>query len=240
MEKLFTEFILNEKVLALTTTTKLGNLAYQVDDGKGVFENRKKLCDILNIDTNQLILTHQSHSSVIKEVTSFDKGKGEHSFESGIDADGFYTKSKDIAIGIFHADCVPIFFYDKAKDIIGIIHSGFKGTIKHACKSMLLTYFEEQYASIDEISFVIGPSRRTESFEIDDDTFSLIKEAKLEKYVIQSRFDMVSAIIDDLISLGDKKEQIFDSHIYNVKNEIYYSAYKKKPVGRMASLIKFK
>ena len=237
---MYTEFKLDPKVLAFTTTTKLGNMAYQVDDGKGVFDNRKKLCDLLNIKTNQLILTHQSHSSVIKEVTNADFGKSELSFESGIDADGFYTKSHDVTIGIFHADCIPLFFYDSANQIVGIIHCGYRGILKHAAKTMLKTYIDNTNADVKSIKLYIGPCRRTKSFELNETSIEEVTSSLLNKYIKENHFDMVQILIDDLHSLGINDSQIQDSKLDTVNNDTYYSAYEKTPIGRMVSCIKFR
>ena len=237
---MFTEFELDPKVLAFTTTTELGSLAYQVDDGKGVFANREKLCSLLRIDTKQLILTHQSHSSVIKEVFDSDFGKGELSFESGIDADGFYTRSHNVTIGIFHADCVPLFFYDSKKEIIGIIHCGFRGTLKHAAKTMLETYIKNEKADAKDLILYIGPCRRTASFEVNETSKEEIVSSLLNKYIINNCFDMVGVLLDDLKLLGINSNQITDSKLDTVNNPTYYSAYEKTPVGRMVSCIKFR
>ena len=237
---MITEFKLDKNVQAFTTTTKLGNMAYQVDEGKGVLNNRKKLCNLLGTDTKHLILTHQSHSSIIKEVFDEDIGKSELSFESGIDADGFYTKSHNITIGIFHADCVPLFFYDSKNEIIGIIHCGFRGTLKHAAKAMLQTYIEEVGANTKDLKLYIGPCRRTASFEINEDSKHEISSSLLNKYIVNSHFDMVGVLLDDLKLLGINENQIFDSKLDTVNNPIYYSAYEKTPVGRMVSCIRFR
>ena len=237
---MITEFKLDKKVQAFTTTTKSGNMAYQVDDGNGVLNNRKKLCELLGIDTKHLILTHQSHSSVIKEVFDEDIGKSELSFESGIDADGFYTKSHNLTIGIFHADCVPLFFYDSKKEIIGIIHCGFRGTLKHAAKTMLETYIQEVEADVKDLKLYIGPCRRTASFEVNEESKKDISSSLLNKYIVNDHFDMVGVLLDDLKSLGINENQITDSNLDTVNNPIYYSAYEKTPVGRMVSCIRFK
>ena len=43
MKELFVKHPLSDKCVALTTTTALGNLAYQVDNGEGVKERRNLL-----------------------------------------------------------------------------------------------------------------------------------------------------------------------------------------------------
>ena len=131
MKDLFVSFSLSDKCLAVTTTTSLGNMAYQVDEGRGVKEHRELLAKELGIDINSFTYVHQHHSDILLEVTSHDVGKGRDAFEDGLYCDALYTKEKGVPLCIFHADCVPIFFIDETRNIVGIIHAGFKGTMKH-------------------------------------------------------------------------------------------------------------
>ena len=130
--KLFNTWPLSYRCDTITTTTELGNMAFQIGNNReDVIANRNKLAEELNIPLEKFVFVHQSHSDVIKEVGPNVLGAGEKSFESGIEADALYTKETGVPLGIFHADCEPIFFIDETVPLIGIIHAGFKGTMKH-------------------------------------------------------------------------------------------------------------
>ena len=45
------------------------------------------------------------------------------------EADGLVTAQREVALGIFTADCVPIFMLDVATPAIGIAHAGWRGTL---------------------------------------------------------------------------------------------------------------
>ena len=68
MKERFVSFPLSNKCLALTTTTELGNLAYQVDEGKGVKDRRILLADLIHIPMERFVFVHQHHSDIIQEV----------------------------------------------------------------------------------------------------------------------------------------------------------------------------
>ena len=111
MKQYFVEFPLSNKCLAVTTTTELGNMAYQVDEGRNVKEHRLLLAQVLNIDINRFTYVHQHHSDILMEVTSNDIGKGKDSFEDGLFCDSLYTKEKGVPLCIFHApSSLPIPF----------------------------------------------------------------------------------------------------------------------------------
>ena len=237
MKEQYISFPLSNKCLAVTTTTALGNLAYQVDDGQGVKERRQLLADLLGVLEKRFVFVHQHHSDKIQKVTLNDLGKGTDSFESGVDVDALYTYEKNVPLGIFHADCVPIFFIDETKSLVGIIHAGFKGTLIHVTYKSIKKVIEDENIDIANLKFYIGPYRMPASFVVDEETKQKIVEAGLEDAIQGDRFDNGFANILDLRKLGVKDEQISLSNLDTYSDDRFYSAYQKTPVGRLVSLI---
>ncbi len=237
MKDKYISFPLSNKCLALTTTTELGNLAYQVDDGKGVKERRQLLADLLDIDVNRFVFVHQHHSDKIQKVTLNDLGKGTDSFESGVDVDALYTYEKNVPLCIFHADCVPIFFTDETTNLVGIIHAGFKGTLIHVAYKSMQQVIKDENINVNGLKFYSGPYRMPSSFIVDEETRQKIIDAGLEEAIVDGRFDNGLANIIDLRRLGVKDEQITLSNSDTYSDDRFYSAYQKTPVGRLVSLI---
>lgn len=238
--KLYFSFPLSNKCLALTTTTGLGNMAYQVDEGKDVKEHRLTLANELSIDLNRFVFVHQHHSDEISKVTLKDLGKGKDSFIDGVDVDALYTYEKNVPLCIFHADCVPIFFIDEAKDLVGIIHAGYKGTLIHVAYKSIKKVVEDEGVKIDNLKFFIGPYRMPQSFKIDENSKKEIIEAGYEDAIKGDEFDNGLANVIDLKRLGIKDEQISSANLDTFSDERLYSAYQKTPVGRLMSLIVLK
>ena len=240
MKEQYISFPLSNKSLAVTTTTALGNLAYQVDNGQGVKERREQLADLLGVVEKRFVFVHQHHSDKIQKVTLNDLGKGTDSFESGVDVDALYTYEKNVPLGIFHADCVPIFFIDETKSLVGIIHAGFKGTLIHVTYKSIKKVIEDENIDIANLKFYIGPYRMPASFVVDEETKQKIVEAGLEDAIQGDRFDNGFANILDLHQLGVKDEQISLSNLDTYSDDRFYSAFRKTPVGRLVSLIVLK
>ena len=240
MEDKYISFPLSNKCLAITTTTKLGNLAYQVDEGKGVKERRLLLAKLLNTDYSRFVFVHQHHSDKIQKVTLNDLGKGTDSFESGVDVDALYTYEKNVPLGIFHADCVPIFFMDEVTNLVGIIHAGFKGTLIHVASKSIQQVIQDENINISNLKFYIGPYRMPSSFAIDEETKQKIIDAGFESAIIDDCFDNGLANIIDLRNIGIKDEQITLSNLDTYSDDRFYSAYQKTPAGRLVSLIMLK
>ena len=240
MKDKYVIFPLSNKCLAITTTTALGNLAYQVDDGKGVKDRLNLLADLLSVDINRFVFVHQHHSDKIQKVTLNDLGKGNDSFESGVDVDALYTYEKNVPLCIFHADCVPIFFVDETTNLVGIIHAGFKGTLIHVAYKAIEQVIKDENINVKNLKFYIGPYRMPNSFLVDEETKQKIIEAGFESAIKDDRFDNGLANIVDLRKLGVKDEQISLSYLDTYSDDRFYSAYQKTPVGRLVSLIMLK
>lgn len=240
MKELFVKHPLSDKCVALTTTTALGNLAYQVDEGRDVKQRRNLLAELLFILPNRFTYVHQSHSDKVMKVTPTDLGKGKDSFESGMECDALYTYERNVPLCIFHADCVPIFFINEKVNLVGIVHAGFKGTMKHVTYKAISEILNNEKLDIKDFKFYIGPFRQKESFAVDAVTKKTIIEAGFEKTIKDDHFDNGLANLLDLYKLGVKEEQIVISDYDTVTDDRFYSAYLKTPVGRLVSLIYLK
>ncbi|MCQ2800813.1 MAG: polyphenol oxidase family protein [Bacilli bacterium] len=236
----FISFPLSNKCLALTTTTSLGNMAYQVDNGQNVKEHRLLLADTMSVDLDRFVFVHQHHSDKIAKVTLKDLGKGKDSFIDGVDVDTLYTYEKNVPLCIFHADCVPIFFIDEADSLVGIIHAGYKGTLIHVAYKSIKSLIETEVIKIENLKFYIGPYRQMKSFEIDENAKKEIIEAGYETAIINNHFDNGLANILDLKRLGIKESQIISANLDTLTDPRFYSAYQKTPAGRLVSLILLK
>lgn len=53
---------------------------------------------------------------------------GDFPIEGG---DGLVTNIPNLVLTTYHADCVPLYFYDYDKKVIGLAHAGWKGTYKN-------------------------------------------------------------------------------------------------------------
>lgn len=229
----------DNNVIALTTTKELGNVAFQVGDNKDdVINNRSILLKDIDIKDNHLVFVHQTHSDITAKVTYKDLGKGKDDFESGVEADALYTKEKGIALGIFHADCAPIIFYDPTVPLVGVIHAGHKGTLKHIAFKAIRYVVDKEKLNVRNIKVWIGPLRRKSSYFVNDDERMEIINSACP--ISNNYFDVAFSNRMDLVCAGIADENIQDTNIDTYTDERCFSAYKKTPVGRMASIVMLK
>lgn len=246
MKDLVKLFPLSDQCVTATTTTAFGNMAYHVDGGKQVAERREALASLFNISLSRFVFVHQSHSDRIMKVKEEDLSKGANNFESGMDCDALYTYLKNVPLVIFHADCVPLFFTDATTKLVGIIHAGFEGTLKHVVYKSIKKVIEEENINQLNLRFYIGPYRRVDSFAVNEHTETDVVSAGYAHALLNHKFDDGLAVKSDLYELGIKESQINDCLLDTVTSDEFYSAYRthaseiKTPAGRLVSLIYLK
>ncbi len=73
------------------------------------------------------------------------------------ETDGLYTREKNIALAICHADCQAAVFFDPIQKIIACIHVGWRGLVLNIYKEMV-DAFVHQGSKISDILVAISPS----------------------------------------------------------------------------------
>ena len=147
-------------------------------------------------------------------------------------ADALVTNIKNLPISVITADCVPIIFYDEIKEIIAIAHAGWKGAksgiIENTIAEML-----NLGAKIKNITAIIGPTIKQESYEISQEFFDdFIKtDPKNKAFFITAKkenhfmFDLTLYCVSRLKDL--KITQILDQKIDTYKNEKDWFSYRR-------------
>ncbi len=145
------------------------NLTFSTGDKKeAVIANYKKFADQIGIDFNQMVLSSQKHNDNILIASSQHAGMGLSKNKSYDDIDGIYTEELGLPIITGHADCTPIFFYDKKRHAIGVVHSGWRGTAKEIAKKMV-ELFMLKGSDPKDILCVIGPAICYDCYEVGDE-----------------------------------------------------------------------
>ena len=105
---------------------------------KEIEEDYKKLFSALEIDYNKLVKPMQSHTDnilILKKKENKEMPDINMKYLENID--GIITDLKEVAIVTTSADCLSIILYDKEKNIIANIHSGWRGTFKKIVKKAI-------------------------------------------------------------------------------------------------------
>lgn len=142
-----------------------------------VLENRKKLADSLNLSLETFVCANQTHSANFHRVTLDDKGRGADRIDTAIaDTDALYTYEPNLLLCSFTADCVPVIYYNEAKGLIGVIHTGWPGTVKEITLKTLQHLIHVEHCNPKDFHIHIGSAISQEKFEVDEDVYVKFKD----------------------------------------------------------------
>ncbi|NYB74785.1 peptidoglycan editing factor PgeF [Sedimentibacter hydroxybenzoicus DSM 7310] len=145
------------------------------DNDENVKRNIEIMAERLNLNVDDIVETHQTHTNNIMYVTEEHKGR---IFTEGIEnniknIDGIYTDKTNLTLMSFHADCTPVFLYDPIKKVIGLAHAGWRGTVQNIGGVMVKAFINDFNSDPKDIKAAIGPSLCKECFEVDEDVKDL-------------------------------------------------------------------
>ena len=142
-----------------------------------VIQNRRKLADALHCELEDLVCCNQTHSSNFYKVTREDRGRGADSTSTAIaDTDALYTYEPDLLLCCYTADCVPVTFYHETAGLVGVIHSGWQGTVKEITRKVFQHLIEHEHCDPMDFHVYIGAALSWECFEVDEPVFVKFKE----------------------------------------------------------------
>lgn len=117
---------------------------------------------------NRKSIIKQSHSTNIQIISSSNNLPIEN-------CDGIITKERQIVLSVITADCVPIIFFDPIKNIIGISHQGWKGTLKRMPQKMIQT-MQKLGSTPSDIYVAIGPAINQCCYQVSKERAEQFKE----------------------------------------------------------------
>ncbi len=154
------------------------DLGFSEEDGPEAREyNCGVLADVMGIAQGDMVWTQQTHTTNIRRVTEDDRGKGATRPRDYTDVDGLVTDCRGIALVTTHADCNALYFYDPLKHVIGLAHSGWKGTLHRIGKVMVNKMQADFGSDPGELVCGIGPSLCQDCFEVDRDVAGMFSAA---------------------------------------------------------------
>ncbi|MFT6387572.1 MAG: YfiH family protein [Cellvibrionaceae bacterium] len=216
------------------------NLALHVDDKKDlVLKNRQVLAE----------LTKQGHVHWLEQVHStrvVDIGQ-----PYTVKADASFSKQTGQVCCVMTADCLPIFFCDRAGQQVAVAHAGWRGL----CGGVLHNT-ANAFAATQTLMAYLGPAISQSAFEVGGEVRSAFiaqyPHLNMEKHFVARRSD--NAILDnkDPVNkwMGDlygiAKDMLKDLGVHDIyggnrctftEERAFFSFRREGKTGRMANLI---
>lgn len=146
------------------------NLSFSRGDREeNVRENYRRIAGAVGFSPEDLVFSHQTHTTNVRRVAEEDRGMGFVRPLEFSDVDGLVTDCPGLVLATFYADCVPLFFVDPVKKAIGLSHSGWRGTAGKMGRQTVEAMTREFGCDPSDITGAVGPSICQDCYEVSED-----------------------------------------------------------------------
>lgn len=196
----------------------------------------KELGDIFSITPNNMVRLLQTHTNNIRVVTKDVAGEGVVRKEFDEACDGAITNESGIMLLSVEADCTPVYIFDRKNIAIGMVHSGWRGTVSKITINAINLMKENYGTNVEDLFIYLGPSICQNCYEVDGDLipeFEKILDKKEIEKIFEPYFDengkkkyhldVSGGLRFSLLHYGLKESQIKKSNICTYHSGIYDS-----------------
>lgn len=187
-----------------------------------------------NITPDDMIRVPQGHSTNVLIAKKVDKGCGVTHMEIEGSYDGAITNEKGVMLLTIESDCTPVYILDLKKKAIGMVHSGWRGTVGRITQNAIDLMIENYGCDKEDILIHFGPAICGKCYEVGIDLIPEFKKLldckdvhkiftpipdKIEKYFL----DVTEGIRLSLLQYGIKEENITRSEYCTYHSGIFNS-----------------
>lgn len=199
----------------------------------------KELGDSFGIEPSDMIRIEQRHTANVMIINKEDAGMGVTRMEIDGYYDGIITNEKNVMLLNISADCTPVYILDPVNVVIGMIHSGWRGTVNKITEKALDVMKENYGTKKEEVLIHFGPAICGKCYEVGMDLIPEFKKIlecdevhkiftpiidKPEKFYL----DVTEAIRLSLLKYGVKEENMTRSKYCTYHSDIFDSWRKSK------------
>ena len=160
-------------------TTRLGGVSegylsslnigmHRGDTPENVRANFRILGDALGFSLDDLVLTRQIHTDIVRVARREEAGKSLDNHDWP-ECDALITNDPGVALVVFTADCIPILLHDPVTGAVGAAHAGWRGTAMGIAAKTVEAMVKEFGCDPANIRAAIGPNISFCCFETDRD-----------------------------------------------------------------------
>ena len=175
----------------------------------------------------------QVHSDRIKVVTKETAGEGVIRMEDSVGFDGLITNEVGIILSTLESDCTPVFIVDVKNRAIGMIHSGWRGTVKNITIKAIELMNKNYGTKKEDLLIHFGPAICGDCYIVDEDLILEFKNIlndmelsevfKYDEKINKYHLDVTKSICFTLLKYGINESQITRTNICTYHDNIFAS-----------------
>ncbi len=184
----------------------------------------------LGIVPEDMVKSKQTHTDIVKVVGRENGGDGIlRLLDESQPYDGLITNEKNLLLCTVEADCVPVYFYDPVKEVIAMVHSGWKGTVKKISEVTIKKMESSFGCRPQDLLVAIGPHICKDCYEVGQDVFEEFSRSfespDLQKIFIQKNQEKYLLNLQEAVKLtltgnGVPASNIFSAGVCTLHSKI--------------------
>lgn len=183
------------------------------DDLANVQENKRKIFETLDLPMNTFYDCWQVHGNdhILVNSSHHEQGKLRE-----IKADAMLTNDPNVTLFMRFADCTPILIHDPVKNVVGVAHAGWQGTVKRVASNLVKAFQNIYRSDPRDLIAGIGPSIGPDHYVVGENVVEQVKIAYSHRSIglihkIETKkvtFDLWEANRIDLQQAGVKNIEV--------------------------------
>jgi len=221
--------------------------ARDLEDSSIRKKNIELVGEAIGLNVNNIVAINHDHSLDVEIVTTKNAGEGIYSLTAREDrpiSDAFITADYNLPIMTLHADCIPVFFYDKKNRVISVCHAGWKGVYGNIVSNVIDKMVEAFGTQRSDLLVAIGPCISVFGFEVSDDLAEQFENAYKDYDIITPRIngkhhvDIQKCCCLQIVNKDVPKENIHMADMCTyLDKSLFYSYRRDKRCGSMGALM---
>lgn len=192
-----------ESVLLALSEKHHGGMSFNRHETNVVARNRQCFLEEWNLRLSNSVSCELVHGAAIARVSAADKGRGAASPDDAIaETDALITSEPGLILMTTHADCAPIYYFDKSQRTVGLAHAGWRGILAGLPGKVVQAFGSKPEA----LKIAIGPMICAHHYPVEKDVADAFAERfgedVLTRTKSQTLLHIADAIRSDLIAAG--------------------------------------
>lgn len=195
----------------LFTAKDFGSLADPLDPS-----TTKKLEDLIGMPVQYMQQSHSNNVSVVSKIGL-----------PQADTDSLISSSKEFALAVRVADCMPLLLY--SKNLVAAVHVGRKGLLNEVA---LKTIEKMKTLSSEQITGVVGPHICGDCYEVDEQMATQIHQTHPATGGKKNHLNLFAGLKEQLAGIP-----VENMNICTMENQRYFSYRARKDDARQVGVI---
>jgi len=190
-------------VLMELSEKRHGGMSFNRHETNEVARNRRNFLAEWGLELSDGVSCELIHGAEIARVSAADKRRGAASPDNAIEeTDALITSEPGLILMTTHADCAPIYYFDKSQRTVGLVHAGWRGILAGLPGKVVQAFGSK----LETLKIAIGPTICAHHYPVENDVADAFAERfgedVLTRTKSQTHLHLAKAIRSDLTAAG--------------------------------------